>query len=423
MFILLALGLPVAFTLGGVSVIFCLLFWGVDGLFIIVGRALGMMETVVMVAAPLFVFMAMVLESSGIAEDMYETMYRWSGPLRGGLAMGTVAICTVLAAMSGIATTGVLTMGIIALPEMLKRGYNKTIAVGSVLAGGTLGPLIPPSIVLILYGIVARVSIGALFAAGLFPGLLLAILFIVYIYIRCRLNPSDGPCLPPEERVDWREKLVFLRGVILPIILVVLVLGSIYAGVATPTEAAAVGALGALGCAAVRGKLNSKLLKKSALATMKIMGFIMWILISAQMFATIYTGIGAPRLVADLLAAHPVSPLMMLIIIQIVWFLLGCVMDAISILVLTAPLLLPLLPYFGFDPLWFGILYAVNTQTGYMTPPFGTMLFIIRGIAPEGVTVGDIYRSVIPFVILQLIGLVVCIAFPPIVTWLPNLLF
>lgn len=423
MFILLALGLPVAFTLGGVSVIFCLLFWGVDGLFIIVGRALGMMETVVMVAAPLFVFMAMVLESSGVAEDMYETMYRWSGPLRGGLAIGTVAICTILAAMSGIATTGVLTMGIIALPEMLKRGYNKTIAVGSVLAGGTLGPLIPPSIVLILYGIVARVSIGALFAAGLFPGLLLAILFIVYIYIRCRLNPSDGPCLPPEERVDWREKLVFLRGVILPIILVVLVLGSIYAGVATPTEAAAVGALGALGCAAVRGKLNSKLLKKSALATMKIMGFIMWILISAQMFATIYTGIGAPRLVADLLAAHPVSPLMMLIIIQIVWFLLGCVMDAISILVLTAPLLLPLLPYFGFDPLWFGILYAVNTQTGYITPPFGTMLFIIRGIVPEGVTVGDIYRSVIPFVILQLIGLVVCIAFPPIVTWLPNLLF
>lgn len=423
MFILLALGLPVAFTLGGLAAVFCLLFWGADGLFIIVGRALGMMETVVMIAAPLFVFMAMVLERSGVAEDMYETMYRWSGRVRGGLAIGTVGICTILAAMSGIATTGVLTMGIIALPEMLKRGYSKTIAVGSVLAGGTLGPLIPPSIVLILYGIIARVSIGALFAGALFPGLLLAILFILYIYIRCRLNPSDGPSIPPEERVDWREKLVHTKGVILPLILVVLVLGSIYAGIATPTEAAAVGALGALGCAVVRRKLNWDLLKHSALGTMRIMGFIMWILISAQMFATIFTGIGGPRLVADLLAAHPVSPLIMLIIIQIVWFLLGCVMDAISILVLTAPVLLPIFPYFGFDPLWLGILYAVNTQTGYMTPPFGTMLFIIRGIVPEGVTVGDIYRAVIPFVILQLIGLVVCIVFPPIVTWLPNILF
>jgi tripartite ATP-independent transporter DctM subunit len=423
MFLFLFLGLPVAFVMGGVAAVFCILFWGVDGLFILVARALGMMRSEVMIAGPLFVLMGTLLEASGIAEDMYEAMYRWSGRLKGGLATGTVVICTVMAAMTGIAATGVVTMGLIALPSMLKRGYHKTIALGSVLAGGTLGPLIPPSLVLIVYGLMFHVSVGALFAGALFPGLLLSILFIIYISIRCHLNPSDGPSLPDEELYDWKAKLVSLKAVILPVLLIVLVLGSIYGGVATPTEAAAVGAFGVLGCVAARRRLNLDLMKKSALTTTKIVGMIMWILVSAQMFVAIYTGIGAPRLMADLIAAHPVSPFTMLIIIQVIWFLLGFMMDALSILALTGPLIFPILIHFDLCPLWFGILYGVNTQTSYKTPPFGTMLFVIRGIVPAGVTTEDIYRSVVPFVILQLIGLAIVIAFPPIALWLPNLLF
>lgn len=417
------LGLPVAFVLGGVATVFCALLWGPGGLFLIGARTLAMMSTMVLMAGTLFVFMATVLERSGIAEDLYEMMYRWSGNLKGGLAAGTVGICTIIAAMSGIASTGVVTMGIIALPAMLKRGYNKTIATGSVLAGGTLGPLIPPSISLILYGVIARVSIGRLFAAGMLPGLLLATLFITFIFIRCYLNPSLGPPMPPEEKADWREKFVSLRGVILPLALVVAVLGSIYSGIATPTEAAAVGAFGALVCAGIHRRLSWGLIKGTAFTTIKILGFMMWILTAAQMFGAVYMGLGAPRLVEQLLEAYPIGPWGMLILIQTVWFLLGCVMDAWSILMITAPLFLPLLPLFGYDPLWFGILYAVNTQTGYLTPPFGTMLFIIKGIAPKEISIEDIYRSIIPFVVLQLIGLVFCILYPSIVTWLPNLLF
>lgn len=423
MFIFLALGLPVAFVLGGLATVFCALLWGLDGLFIIVARTFGMMSTTTLVACPLFILLATVLERSGIAEDLYEMMYRWVGTLRGGLAVGTVIICTIIAAISGIAATGVVTMGIIALPAMLKRGYDKTIATGSVLGGGTLGPLIPPSISLILYGTIAQVSIGKLFAAGMTAGLVISALFIAFILIRCYLNPSLGPPLPPEERADWGKKFASLRGVVLPLVLVVAVLGSIYAGIATPTEAAAVGAFGALVCAAIHRRFNWQLIKESAFATTKIQGFIMWILFSAQAFAAVYMGLGASRLVMGLLETYEIGPWAMLIIIQIVWFLLGFVIDAWSILMITAPIFLPLLSFYGYDPLWFGILYAVNTQTGYLTPPFGTMLFIMKGIAPEGITMTDIYRSVIPFVILQLIALVLVILFPQIATWLPNLLF
>lgn len=423
MILFFALGLPIAFVLGGLAVVFCALLWGPGGLYIIGARTLAMMKTMVLIAGPLFIFMACVLERSGVAEDMYEMMYRWSGRLRGGLAAGTVGICTVIAAMSGIAATGVVTMGIIALPAMLKRGYSKTIAMGSVLAGGVLGPLIPPSIVLIIYGVVAQVSVGRLFAGGMVPGLVLAGLFIAFIFVRCYFTPSLGPPVPAEERYDWKQKFVSLRGVILPLALVVSVLGSIYSGMATPTEAAAVGAFGALVCTAIHRRLSWELIKGAALITIKIIGFMMWILVAAQMFAAVYVGLGAPKLVQQLLEAYAIGPWGMLILIQLLWFFLGCLMDALSILVITAPLLLPLLPLFGYDPLWFGILYAVNTQMGYLTPPFGTMLFIIKGIAPEGISIKDIYLSIIPFVSLQAIGLVLCILFPPIVTWLPNLLF
>jgi len=423
MFVFLALGLPIAFVLGGVATLFCALFWGQEALFIIVARTFSQMSTITLVACPLFVMMASVLQYSGLAEDLYEMMYRWTGPVRGGLAIGTVIICTIIAAMSGIAATGVVTMGVIALPAMLKRGYDKRIAIGSVLAGGSLGPLIPPSISLILYGTIAQVSIGKLFAGGTTAGVLLAVLLIIYISIRCHLNPNLGPSLPTEERADRRKKFASLKGVVLPLILVVAVLGSIYAGIATPTEAGAVGAFGALVCAAIHRRLNWQLIRDSALSTIRIQGFMMWILFSAQAFGAVFMGLGASELVTGLVETYHIGPWMMLIAMQVIWFLMGCFIDCWSILMITAPMFLPLLPLYGFDPLWFGILYAVNTETGYLTPPFGTMLFLMKGIAPEGVTMTDIYRSVAPFVTIQLICLAMCIIFPPIATWLPNRLF
>ena len=423
MLLLLASGLPVAFVLGGLAVVFTGVFWGPESLFIILARTFSMMSTTTLVAAPLFVLMAVVLERSGVAEDLYEMMYRWSGGIKGGLAVGTVLACTLIAAMSGIASTGVVMMGVMALPEMLKRGYDKRIATGCILAGGVLGPLIPPSIALVLYGTMAQVSIGGLFAGGMAAGLVCSLLIVGYILIRCYINPKMGPAIPVEERADWDAKISSLKGVILPLLLITAVLGSIYSGIATPTEAAAVGALGAFVCSAIHRRLTWDLIKSVAYTTIQVQGFMMWILFAAQGFAAVYMGLGASRMVVGLVQEYQVGWWTMLIGIQVVWFLLGCVIDAWSILMITLPIILPLMPLYGFDPLWLGVLYAVNTQTGYLTPPFGTMLFMMKGIAPKEVTMSDIYRSIVPFVTTQLFCLVLCILFPRIVTWLPDLLF
>ncbi|HRV98411.1 MAG TPA: TRAP transporter large permease subunit, partial [Aminobacteriaceae bacterium] len=376
MFLFLLLGLPVAFVLGGLATVFTAIFWGPESLFIIVARTYSMMSTTTLVACPLFVLMATVLERSGVSEDLYDMMYRWMGSLKGGLAIGTVIACTLIAAMSGIASTGVVMMGMMALPAMLKRGYDKRLATGCILAGGVLGPLIPPSIALVLYGTIAQVSIGALFAGGMSAGLLCSVLIIGYILIKCHLNPEMGPAIPEEERADWGAKMKSLKGIFLPMLLVFSVLGSIYSGIATPTEAAAVGALGAIVCSALHGRLTWKLLRDASYATIKVQGFMMWILFAAQAFAAVYMGMGASRMVVGLVKEYQVGWWTMLIGIQVVWFLLGFVIDAWSILMITSPIILPLLPIYGFNPLWLGVLYAVNTQTGYLTPPFGTMLFM-----------------------------------------------
>lgn len=423
MFLFLALGLPVAFVLGGLGTVFAAVFWGPESLFMIVARTYSMMSTTTLVACPLFVLMATVLERSGVSEDLYEMMYRWMGSIKGGLAIGTVIACTLIAAMSGIASTGVVMMGVMALPAMLKRGYEKKMAIGCIMAGGVLGPLIPPSIALVLYGTIAQVSIGALFAGGMSAGLLCSVLIIGYIVIKCHFNPEIGPAIPIEERADWGAKMASLKGIVLPLLLVFSVLGSIYSGIATPTEAAAVGALGAIVCSAIHGRLNWKLLRDASYATIRVQGFMMWILFAAQAFAAVYMGLGASRMVIGLVKQYEVGWWAMLIGIQVTWFILGFVIDAWSILLITAPIILPLLPIYGFNPLWLGVLYAINTQTGYLTPPFGTMLFMMRGIAPKGITMTDIYKSVVPFVIIQLVCLTLCIIFPSIITWLPGVLF
>lgn len=423
MLVLLASGLPIVFVLGGSALLFGLLMWGPASLHVVVANASDLMRANLLVAVPLFVFMAYMLERSGMSEELYGVMHRWMGSLRGGLAAGTIVGCTIIAAMSGISTTGVLMMGIIGLPAMLRRHYDKKLAMGAIMAGGALGPLIPPSVVLIIYSLLSGQSIGKLFVGGIIPGLILAILFIVYILGRCYLNPSLGPALPLEERANWVEKFLALKGIIIPLCLVTGVLGSIFTGVATPTEAAAVGAFGAIVSAAIHRNLNWEILKGVAFQTLKTVSMVMWVIFGAGCFATIYQGIGASEFIQNLIKAWPVGKWVIIILIQITWFVLGCLMDAISILMVTAPVFIPIAKHLDLDLLWFGVLYAVNTEMGYLTPPFGVNLFVMRGITQgSDITTRDIYSAVWPFVTLQAIGLILVMLVPELITWLPNFL-
>ena len=420
--LLLALGLPLAFVLGGVGVVGSYLLWGDRGLYLITTQAYASMGKFTLLAIPLFIFMAMILERAGVADDLYTLMHRWMGPLPGGLAIGTVIICTIFAAMSGISGAATVSMGIIALPAMLSRGYDKTIAMGCISGGGALGILIPPSVPMILYATLTGVSIGGLFAGGIMPGLLLAAIFILYIGIRCHFQPNLGPPLPVEERVSWREKFISLKAVLLPIMIIIMVLGSIYAGVCTATEASALGCVGAIISAVVYRKLNWTLIKESCFRTAALTALIIWILIGAYGFTAVYTGTGAHVLMEHIMMSIPGGRWAILITMQIIFFILGCILDPVGIIMICTPVFVPVITALGFDPLWFGVLFIMNMEMGYLTPPFGFNLFYMKAIAPKGITMTDIYRSIVPFVILQGIGLIIVIIFPEIALWLPKLM-
>jgi len=421
--VLLILGLPVAFCLGSLGIIFTIFLWGPQGLFNVGYRIISVMNYFTIVAMPLFIFMGMMLERSGIADDLYTMFYRWSGRLRGGLAAGTVVICAMFAAMVGLTGPATLTMGVIALPSMFKRGYQKAIPIGSIMAGGALGFLIPPSIVMIFYSLFAGESVGRLFAGGILPGLLLTILFIGYIIIRSAFQPNLCPALPEEERATWGEKFTSLRAIILPGLLIVGVLGAIFTGLCTPTEASAIGALGSIICAAVHRKLNWQILKEALYRTFGLCGMVMWIFYGAMAFSGIYIAMGASDLVASALTIAGIGRWGTLIVMQLSFFVMGCFLDDFTILILAIPIYVPIVASLGFDTLWFGILWVINMQMAYLTPPFGWNLFYMKSVAPKDVVMGDIYRSVWPFVLLQGIGLALCMLFPQIVLWLPNMLF
>ena len=420
--LLLALGLPLAFVLGGVGVVGSYLLWGDRGLYLITTQAYASMGKFTLLAIPLFIFMAMILERAGVADDLYTLMHRWMGPLPGGLAIGTVIICTIFAAMSGISGAATVSMGIIALPAMLSRGYDKTIAMGCISGGGALGILIPPSVPMILYATLTGVSIGGLFAGGIMPGLLLAAIFILYIGVRCHFQPNLGPPLPVEDRVSWREKFISLRAVLLPIMIIIMVLGSIYAGVCTATEASALGCVGAIISAVVYRKLNWTLIKESCFRTAALTALIIWILIGAYGFTAVYTGTGAHVLMEHIMMSIPGGRWAILITMQIIFFILGCILDPVGIIMICTPVFVPVITALGFDPLWFGVLFIMNMEMGYLTPPFGFNLFYMKAIVPKGITMTDIYRSIVPFVILQGIGLIIVIIFPEIALWLPKLM-
>lgn len=415
-------GFPMAFTLSSSAIVTAFFFFGAQTLPFVATNVFGMMSSMVLIAMPLFILMACILEKSGVAEDLYAFMYQALGPVRGGLAMGTVLICAIIAAMSGVSTTAVVTMGIVALPIMLKQGYHKSLAIGPILAGGALGLLIPPSISLVVYGMVARVSIGKLFAGGIVPGFILVASFLVYIAVRCYFQPSYGPAVPKQERVSLKELFILSKGLILPIGVVAMVLGTIFSGVASPTEAAAVGVAGALFSALVNRRLNWAMLTDASIRTMSISGMIMWILFGAACFTSIFFRTGGQAFISDFLLGleHPVLIFGVILGVMVV---LGFFLDEITQVMITVPVFLPIIVALGYDPVWFGVLFMTQVQMDYLTPPFGFCLFYMKGVAPPEVSMGDIYRSILPFVLIQLAVVIFILVFPGVVMWLPNLLF
>lgn len=420
---LLLLGLPVAFCVGGAALAGAWLSYGTGGAVIIDTSVLGTMRSIVLVCIPLFIFMGIVLEKSGVADDLYAMMHHWFGPFRGGLAIGTVVVCTLFAAMTAISGAATVTMGMIALPAMLKRGYQKEIALGCISAGGALGQLIPPSMLMVLYCFMANESVGRMFIGGILPGLLLAALFILYIAIRCFYQPILGPSLPPEERVSLPDKLKLTRGLILPALLIIMVLGSIFSGFATPTEASAVGAFGSILCALVKRQISWSIIKSACSQTAVTTSMVMWIVIASTAFSTIYVGSGASKLIQNVIMGLGVDRMAVLFGMQLVLFILGCFLDPTGIIMIITPVFVPVIKTLGFDTVWFGVLFVVNMEMAFLTPPYGMNLFYLKGIAPRGVTMGDIYRSIGPFVALQALGLALVIIFPQIVLFLPNLYF
>jgi len=419
--ILLLMGLPLVFALGGVATLFTIFIWGPNALAVLSNRTYMCMDMFMLVAVPMFIFMGAMLQRSGIAEDLYNMMYHWMGGLRGGLAAGTVLICTLFAAMVGISGAATTSMGLLALPSMLKRGYNKQIAIGCIAGGGALGILIPPSVLMIVLALFARLSVGKLFIGGVFPGLLLSGLFVAYILIRSYIQKDLAPGVPAEERLPMREKLLLVPSLILPIALIFTVMGSIFFGFATPSEASAIGAFGSIVSAAVKRQLTWKNFVEALFVCLRLSAMVIWIVFAASVFTALYAVTGAADLIGELLLGVG-GGWATIIAMQVIFFIMGCFFDPTGIVLLTTPIFFPIVVAEGFDPLWFGVLFVINMEMAFLTPPFGFNLFYMKAVAPPDVTMLDIYKSITPFVALQMVGLAICMIFPSIITWLPNLM-
>jgi tripartite ATP-independent transporter DctM subunit len=401
--------------------VFAYALFGWPGLTLIVSRVFTLMSNYVLVSVPLFIFMACVLERAGIAEAIFRAAHVWAGRIRGGLAVAVIISCAIMAAMVGVIGAEIVTMGVVALPAMLARGYKKELALGCICAGGGLATLIPPSVVFIMYGLTAGVSIGQLYVAGIVPGLMLAAMYIAYIVIRCWQRPDFAPPASEAElAISLREKVALLRELVLPGFVAFSVLGSLYLGWATPTEAAGVGVLGAIVAMWWNGKLSWEKLRGAAEDTAKVTVMLYWLFFGSSALIGVYTLAGGTKLIQDTMTALPVGPLGVVILIQIIWIILGCFIDWIGILLLTAPIFVPVVLKLGFDPVWMGVLFCMNMQISYISPPFGPAAFYLKGVTPPGITIGDIFGSIWPYLGLQVIALGLVIAFPQIALWLPG---
>ncbi len=417
----LIVGLPIAFATGAVAVVMAVWLFDLNTLNIVVSRVFTLMGNNILLSVPLFILMANILEKAGIAEDIFKAAYIWSGKLRGGLAVAVVISCALMAAMVGVIGAEIVTMGVVALPAMLKRGYGKSLALGSICAGGGLSTLIPPSVVFIMYALTSGTSIGQLYMAGVFPGLLLGGLYIIYIVTISYLKPEIAPSAPPEDLdIPFLEKLAYAKNLILPGMVAFSVLGSLYLGWATPTEAAGVGVVGALIAALVNRRFTWRGLYAAVVDTTKVTCMLYWLFFGASVLVGVYTMAGGTQYLKEMLLGLPGGKWGVLITMNLIWIVLGCVVDWIGILLLTAPVFVPVAVALGFDPIWLGVLFCMNMQISYISPPFGPAAFYLKGAAPDNISIGDIFRSVWPFLGLQFVALGLVMAFPAIALWLPQ---
>jgi tripartite ATP-independent transporter DctM subunit len=422
MLVMMFTGQRVFGAIGFVSAAAALLLWGDGGIEMPYTAAWKLFKWYPMLTLPLFIYMGFMISESGIANDLYKMFHVYFGGVRGGLAIGTIGMMVAISAMNGLSVAGMAIGATIALPEMLRRNYDKRMITGVVQAGSSLGILIPPSVVLVLYGMIARQPVSKLWLAGVFPGLLMATLFILYIYIRCRLQPELGPVLPEKERnIPFREKIKLLKAGIIPFLIFFFMTGLFLMGIASLVECSAVGALCATLAAYFKKKLNYKVTEATVRKTLGVSCMFMWIILAALCFGAVFDGIGAVKAIEHLFIERwHLTPWGVLIMMQLSYILMGMFLDDTAMLVIVAPLYVPLIISLGFDPIWYGVLYTITCQIAYMTPPFGYNLFLMRAMAPKEITLRDIYSSIIPFVLVMCLGLAIVMIFPEIATWLPE---
>ena len=425
MMLMLMTGQRVFGAIGFVGAIAGVLLWGTGGVDIPFSSAMKLMKWYPLLTLPMFIFMGYVLSESGIADDLYKMFHVWMGPVRGGLAIGTIGLMVLISAMNGLSVAGMAIGATIALPELLRRGYDKIMVTGVIQAGSSLGILVPPSVVLVLYAMIARQPVGQLWLAGVLPGLMMATLFILYIYLRCRIQPALGPVLPIEERdVSLAEKLRLLGAGVLPLVIFAVMMVPFVKGWTSLVESSAVGAMAALVAAVLKGRMTRKVFETSVRQTLAISCRFMWIILAALAFGAIFDGLGAVKAIEDLFTQRlNFSPWMILILMQLSFIVMGTFLDDTAMLVIVAPLYVPLVDALGFDLIWYGILYTITTQIAYMTPPFGYNLFLMRAMAPPEVGLRDIYRSIIPFVVVMVVALGLVMLFPQIALWLPGYVY
>ena len=422
MMLMLITGQRVFAAIGSVAVISALLLWGDGGSEMAFSAAMKLMKWYPLLTLPMFIYMGFMLSESGIADDLYRMFHVWFGPVRGGLAIGTIGVMVVVSAMNGLSVAGMAIGATIALPELLRRGYDKIMVTGVIQAGSSLGILVPPSVVLVLYGMIARQPVGQLWLAGAIPGLMMAVLFIVYIAVRCRLQPHLGPVLPREERqVPLGEKMKLLRAGILPFLIFFSMTGLFLMGYTSLVESSAVGAVAATLAALFRGRLSAKVMEATMRKTLGVSCMFMWIILAALCFGAVFDGLGAVRAIEGFfLERLGLGPWQVLILMQLSFLLMGTFLDDTAMLVIVAPLYVPLVKVLGFDLIWYGVLYTITCQIAYMTPPFGYNLFLMRAMAPPEIGLGDIYRSIIPFVLVMTLALALVMIFPQLALWLPE---
>ena len=423
MMVMLSTGQRVFGAIGFVAVLAALLLWGDRGGYDLgFSAAMKLMKWYPLLTLPMFIFMGYVLSESKIADDLYRMFHVWTGGMAGGLAMGTIGLMVLVSAMNGLSVAGMAIGATIALPELLKRNYDKRMVTGVIQAGSSLGILVPPSVVLVLYAMIARQPVGQLWLAGVFPGLMMAGLFVFYIWLRCRITPALGPVLPRAERdVARAEKYRLLRAGLLPLFIFAVMILPFVNGWTSLVESSAIGALAAFLAAVVRRRMTRQVFENSLRNTLRISCMFMWIILAALAFGAVFDGLGAVRAIENLFTDHMgLSPWTILILMQLSFILMGTFLDDTAMLVIVAPLYVPLVDALGFNLIWYGVLYTITTQIAYMTPPFGYNLFLMRAMAPPEVTLGDIYRSIIPFVGVMILALSLVISFPEIALWLPG---